>query len=624
MSRHPRPTPSLGGQFGRQFCIGFGLALAGLWLGGCKPPPVATHGLKPGTGEEVDISQTPPGKYGGTFVIVDIDEPKTFNFLVPADQSSQLANTYFQSPLVNYDPMTAANVPGLAKSWDIGDDKKTYTFHLRQGIKWSDGVPFNADDVIFTLDCVFTQKTNPATGKMEPLYSNEMYDQFSFDGQIPHYSKLDDHTVEITTPVVYSPFINDLNNIYILPKHKLETAFKDGSLLKQWSTQTAIDHPEELVGTGPFVIKSFKPAERVVYAPNPYYWRADSAGQRLPYVDFFIVQKVATAEQEIMNFATGQAEASWNPGIPGTDLAWVKKTEKTYDFTIHNIGLRPDALFYWLNLNPGKDKNGKPFVEPYKLAWFSDKRFRQAVMYAFDRAGVVNGVYFGMAQAADSLINQGNPHWHNPNLPQYDYDPAKAKALLTEAGFKRDDQGDLVDKDGHKVEITLMLYEGGRRPKDISTILKQNLKDLGIELKMTFVDFSLVLQKITNSFDYEMALIGWGSPQGETDPSGNKSLLRSNGQNHQWYPQEPSPATPWEKQIDDLVDASERTFDPAERKKIYWQIQDILADECPLFFIVAPNQYEAIKNKWQNVRVPPSGSIIWNLEELWTDPANPK
>jgi peptide/nickel transport system substrate-binding protein len=359
MFRRPRPPSSPRRDHpGRIFYFWAGLVLAGALLTSCKPPPTSNHGARPGPGEEVDISKTPPGKYGGTFVIVDIDEPKTFNFLVPADQSSQLANTYFQAPLVNYDPMTATVIPGLAKSWEIGDDKKTYTFHLRQGVKWSDGVPFNADDVIFTLDCVFTQKTDPATGKKEPLYPNEMYDQFSYDGEIPRYRKIDESTVEIITPVVYSPFINDLNNIYLLPKHKLEPAFKDGSLLKQWSTQTAIDHPEELVGLGPFVIKSFKPAERVVYAPNPYYWRADAAGQRLPYVDFFIVQKVATAEQEIMNFATGQSEAAWNPGIPGTDLAWVKKTEKTYDFTIHEIGPMPDALFYWFNLNPGKDKNG--------------------------------------------------------------------------------------------------------------------------------------------------------------------------------------------------------------------------------------------------------------------------
>jgi peptide/nickel transport system substrate-binding protein len=121
-----------------------------------------------------------------------------------------------------------------------------------------------------------------------------------------------------------------------------------------------------------------------------------------------------------------------------------------------------------------------------------------------------------------------------------------------------------------------------------------------------------------------MTMISWGSPQGETDPSGNKSLFRSDGQEHQWYPSEKTPATPWEKQIDDLMDASERTFDQAERKKIFDQIQEIFGEELPLLYIVTPHQYEAIRNKWQNVRVPPSGPIIWNLEELWEEPANQK
>jgi peptide/nickel transport system substrate-binding protein len=590
-----------------------------MMLAGCKPPPTSNHGARPAPGEEVDISQTPPGKYGGTFVVVDVDEPKTFNYLVPADLSSMQAATYFLSPLVNYDPMTASNIPGLAKSWEIGDDKKTYTFHLRQGVKWSDGVPFNADDVIFTLDCVFTQKTDPATGEKIPAFPNEMYDQFSFNGEIPRYRKIDDYTVEIITPVIYSPFINDINNILILPKHKLEFSLKDGSFMKQWSTQTAIDHPEELVGTGPFVVKSYTPAERIVYAANPYYWRADSAGQRLPYVDFFIIQKVATPEMEMMLFATGQSDAAWNPGIPGTDLAWVSKGEKTYGFTVHDMGPLPDSIFYWFNLNPGQDKHGKPYVEPYKLAWFSDKRFRQAVMYGFNREGVAKGVYFGMGEPEKSIISQGNPHWIDPNVKQYAYDPAKARELLKEAGFRWNKDGRLVDKDGHTVDIELTLYEGVRRVVDISNILVQNMQDLGIKIKPVYIDFSLVLQKTLNTFDYEMSLIGFGSPQGETDPSGNKNLFRSNGQDHEWYPQQKTPATPWEKQIDDLVDASERTFDRAERKKDYDQIQEIFGEELPVIYVVTPHQYQAIRNKWQNVRVPPSGPLIWNLEELWTE-----
>lgn len=598
------------------------MALAALLLGGCKPPPVANHGAKPGPGEEVDIFRGPPGKYGSTMVTVDLDEPKTFNYLVPSDQSSQIAATYFLDPLVSYDQVNATNVPGLAKSWDIADDKKTYTFHLRKGLEWSDGAPFTADDVIFTLDCIFAQTTDPVTHEKRARFANQFYDQFSFGGKILQYRKIDDYTVEMYTPEIYSPFINDLNNILILPKHKLEASLKDGSLMKQWSTQTAIEHPEELVGMGKFIIKSFRPAERIVYSANPHYWRADTLGQRLPYVDFFIVQKVSTIEQEVMNFATGQTDAIWNPGVPATDLAWVGRTAKTYAFTIYNMGYRPDAAFYWFNLNPGKDKNGKPYVEPYKLAWFSDVRFRQAIMYGFDREGVVKGVYFGMAQPMNSIINQGNPHWYNPDVKKYPYDPAKAKALLAEAGFKRDAQGDLVDKDGHKVVIDLMLYVGSRRITDISTILKQNLRDLGIELDFHYIDFSLALQKVTNTFDYEMALIGWGTPQGEVDPSGNKSLFRSNGESHQWHIREQTPDTPWEKTVDDLMTASERTFDQVERKKIFDQIQAIYAEEVPLFLLATSNQYEGVKNKWHNLRKPPSGSIIWNIDELWAEAPN--
>jgi peptide/nickel transport system substrate-binding protein len=392
--------------------------------------------------------------------------------------------------------------------------------------------------------------------------------------------------------------------------------------MKQWSTQTAIEHPEQLVGTGEFVVKAYQPAERLVLAANPYYWKADSKGQRLPYLDFFIVQYVATAEMETTLFATGKSDSEWNPGVAGTDRAWVEKTAKTYGFTIHDMGPLPDAIFYYFNLDPGSSKDGKPYVTPYKLAWFSNKLFRQAIMYAFNREGVAKGVYFGLAEPEDSIINRGNPHWYDPNVRKYSYDPQKARDLLKEAGFSWDTLGNCVDKDGNKVAFELMLAEGTRRAVDISTVLKENLSDIGIDLKITYVEGSLVMQKVTNTFDYEFTLMGWGDQAGEVDPSGNDAMFRSTGEDHFWHIREKSPVTPWEKQVDDLMDASERTFDPAERHHIFNEIQEIYSEELPLLFVVTPHEFEGIKDKWQNVKVPPSGSIIWNIDELWTD--NPK
>ncbi|MGE9292809.1 MAG: ABC transporter substrate-binding protein, partial [Puniceicoccales bacterium] len=230
-------------------------ALVGLvaLLGGCGEPPAIERGQYP-LPEGVETAQCEPGQYGGVLIVSDTTEPKTFNFLVPADAASASAMGRFQVGLVGWDPVKTENIPALAASWEIGEDKKTYTFHLRRGIKWSDGEPFTADDVIFTFDCIFAQTTDPDTGKSRPRYPNRYIAQYTIGGEPIQYRKLDPYTVEFYTPQLYSPFINDIGFVPIIPKHKLYQAYEDGTLLETWSTQTAIEHPGELVGMGPFKV----------------------------------------------------------------------------------------------------------------------------------------------------------------------------------------------------------------------------------------------------------------------------------------------------------------------------------------------------------------------------------
>ena len=597
----------------------FALLLA---LPACKPPPKVDRGNFP-LPKDADISPCTPGKYGGTMVLSESTEPKTFNPDVEAtDQTSDEVQSLFLSGLVNYDPMTKTEDPFLAKSWDLAPDKKTYTFHLRQGVKWNDGQPFTADDVIFTFDCIFAETTDPATGQPKPRYPNRYTDELTFAGKRLQYRKIDDYTVEFYTPEIFSPFVHELAApIYILPKHKLEKSFEDGSFLQQWTSQTGIDHPEELVGTGPFVVRSYTPGERMVFSPNPHFWRADHTGQRLPYLDFLILQFVATYETEVMLFATGQTDSLLDStGIPPTDVPWVKKGEKIYGFTLYPRGPNADSWFLWFNQKSGVNKDGVPYLAPYKRAWFTNKLFRQAVMYGLNRQGIAQGVYLGLGEPAKSVINQGNPTWFNPNVRQYPFDPAKARELLKEAGFHWDAQGQLFDSSGNRVQFELLLYEGVRRVIEIATVFKDNMKDLGIDVKLTFVDFGVLLHKSTETFDYDMTGMGWGSPSGETDQSDNKSLFSSSGIYHFWNPEEKNPATDWEKQVDDLVDLQEQTFDRADRIRIFGQIQAIYAEQMPLYYIIDAFQFSGIKNKWHNVRVPPSGTLLWNIEEFWTEP----
>lgn len=551
----------------------------------------------------VEISACAPGHYGGTFVLTQATEPKTFNLLVSGDAVSASIQGYLFSGLLTYDPIEESHLPALAVSWEISQNNLQYTFHLRHGVRWSDGEPFDADDVIFTFDAIF-----------DPRYPSRYVGQYTIAGEPLAYEKLDDYTVRFTTPTLYAPFLNDIGFIHILPEHCLRKAFDKGTLQEQWTTQTAIDHPETIVGTGPFVIRSYKAGERLLLTPNPHYWRADKNAQRLPYLDYLIYEFVSDNTTQTLLFTTGQTDAA---GIRADDVPWVKRYEGTYNFTLHERGPDTGIFFMWFNLNDGSRPDGQPYLPPHKHAWFADKRFRQALLLATDRQGIVNAVLFGRGEPLNSIISPANRKWHNPGLKTYPYNPEAARALLREAGFTWDKDGHLLGPQGHRVAFELLAYDGSALASGTATTFKENLNAIGIDLTINIIDFSALLNRIDKTFDYDAAMIGF---TGGGDPSGGKAIYRSDGHLHLWHPKQEHPATPWEAEIDRLMDLQERTLDETQRIPLIHDMQAIFAEELPLLFMVTPNAYSGIKNCWRNVVIPPTGSILWNLDEIWREP----
>jgi len=594
---------------------GAAAAMAGgsLWgLAGCGAPPTVERGGYP-LPEDVLVSDCEPGEYGGILVLNETSQPTTFNPQVPNNLTTNLILSRLLSALVDYDPRTEEFVPALAKSWEVSEDRKTYTFHLRKGVRWSDGQPFTADDVIFTFDAILTDVVDPETGRARPKYPSRYYEQYIINGEKLRYEKLDEYTVRFHLPTVYAPFIYDIGQP-ILPKHKLHDAFRDGSFTKRWSTQTAIETPEEIVGTGPFTVFSYRPGERLVLRPNPHFWKADRAGKRLPYLDYLILKFVSEANTAIAHFATGKSDAS---GIGPEDLIWVRKAAETYDFRIYERGPSTSVNFFWFNQHRGSNEKGEPYVPAHKLRWFTDKRFRQAVQYGTDRQGMIDALLFGKGEPLTSIIPPAQGKWHNPNLPRYDYDPEKARRLLREAGFSWRPDGRLVDAEGVPVEFNLLLVESATYDK-IGLTFVEGMKDLGIEVKMERADFATLLRRTDDTFNYDITMLGWGSSSAAYDPSGSKALFLSSGVYHQWYPEQPEPATEWEARIDELIGLQERTLDVDRRVAYMHEVQAILAEQLPLLYGFTPYGYVGVKNKWRNVYVPSAGTALWNIEEIWT------
>ena len=549
----------------------------------------------------VDTAQNEIGRRGGVFIDSTPGEPSTFNPLVSEDATSSGFISLFLDSLVRNNAVTQEVEPGLATRWEIAPDHKTFTFHLRPGVRWSDGHPFSADDVVFTFQAIYDTR-----------YPNRAAFDLSVDGKKFTVEKIDDLTVRLTTPEIYAPFLETVGGVGLLPRHELEPAFRDGSLLKTWNVSIAQKEPHRLLATGAFRLRSYQPAERIVFEANPHYWRADSQGVRLPYVDYLVTKLVKDANASTLAFATGQTDAE---GLSPDNVAWIDRYAKRYGFSVFNRGPSPNTGFIWFNQNPGRDTSGKPFVPPHKLAWFTDRRFRQAISHGIDRDGLVRGVLFGRGQPLWGPETPANKKWYNPNVTQYPYNPARSRALLAQAGFQMGSDQKLRDRAGNVVEFTLNTNQENQLRANMATAFKENMRDLGITVNLSFLDFGTLVGKIQDSYDYEAGMLGL---TGGGDPAGGISVFSSKGRLHQWYPNQKTPATPWEARIDQLMSDQLHTLDYPTRKKYFDEVQKIMSDETPYIYLVTANAYVGLKDRWKNIRIPPLGSLVWNLDELWT------
>jgi len=300
--------------------------------------------------------------------------------------------------------------------------------------------------------------------------------------------------------------------------------------------------------------------------------------------------------------------------VGANDYAWVKNYADTYNFKIYERGPDTGIYFIWFNQNPNYSPEGKPYVEPHKLKWFTNKTFRQAVMKAIDRDGLIKSVWFGRAQKLDGIISPANKKWHNPNTPKYEYSPETAREMFISQGFSYDRSGRLLDAQKNPVCFDFIVADGSQNSTSMATTFVENMRAVGIEVKLKFMDFGTMISKIDNTFEYEAALMGF---TGGGDPSGGKAIYRSDGFLHVWNPRQKSPATDWEKRIDEIMDAQEVEFDPDKRKALIDEMQNIFSTELPLLFLITPMSYSGVSKKWENVRVPPIGSVIWNIDELY-------
>ena len=549
-------------------------------------------------------SQLPVGKFGGTLISSVIGEgPKTFNPFNSKDNISSIMSEVMYDGLVTTNPVTGETIPKLAKSFTVNDCE--YIINLRHGIKWSDGKPITADDVVFTWNTIIFGGFGNTSAR----------DSIIIDGQLPTVQKLDNYTVKFVTPKPFAPFLRMLSTP-IAPKHVFEYAtqrgkeYFDGYL----STDT---NPKEFVTSGAFRLKEYVPAQRVVFEKNPNYYVINKDNQKLPYLEKLVYLIVGDINNQVLKFEGGELDEI---SLQGSNVARFKEMEKHSDFTVYNIGPDTGTMYLAVNMNNRKDETGKYYVDIIKQRWFQDKNFRQAIDYALDRQNMIFNIANGLAEPLFTPETL-NSIFLNKNLKPYERNIKKSEELLKSSGFYKDKSGKLYDKFGNRVEFSLYTNAGNTEREAIGVMIKQDLEDLGMKVNFKPIEFNSLVNKLVSTLDWDMVLMGFtGSP---LEPNGGKNVWMSDGTLHifnQRLEQDMnSPRYSFENKLDEAFIKGALEVEYANRKKYYDEYQAVVYEEKPLIYIYSPIRIAALRNKFKNVYPTNLGGLIHNLEEIYKE-----
>lgn len=548
-------------------------------------------------------SQAPVGYFGGELIISTIGEgPKTFNPCNTKDSTSSSMAGLMYDGLVTTNPRTGEVEPQLAKSFTV--DGNDYLIHLRRGIQWTDGKPITADDVMYTYnEVVFRGLGNPS-----------VMDAMKVDGKLPELVKIDDYTVKFTTPQPFAPFLR-LLSYPIVPKHYFKPYSDRGeSVFNAFLSPNT--PPEEIVLSGAFKLKEYVAAQRVVFVRNPNYYKINLKDEKLPYLDKVVYMIVGDTNNEILKFEAKEIDVL---SLRGSNVARYKIREPQSDYIIYNLGPDTGTLFLVLNLNNRKDKNCKPYVNPVKASWFASRDFRAAIDWAIDRKNMVQNIASGVAEplyTAESL----NSIYLNKYIKGHPKDKAVAQKSLKKAGFYYKN-GILYDKNSNRVEFDLYTNAGVLEREALGVMIKQDLEDLGMKVNFKPLEFNSLVNKLTNTHDWDMAIMGLtGSP---LEPHDGKNVWTSSGSLHM-FNQRPQgycidDRLSWEKELDEIFreGALKLTFE--ERKPLYDRYQTIIYNQKPIIYLYSPIRITAIRKKFKNIYPTALSGLIYNLDEIYVD-----
>ncbi|MEA2602143.1 MAG: peptide/nickel transport system substrate-binding protein [Acidobacteriota bacterium] len=529
---------------------------------------------------------------GGRVVAALGSEPRTFNPVTAADGASLSVIQAMTANLVHIDRQDQEAKPALAERWTVDDGGRRYTLVLRPALRFSDGHPATADDVVFSFQVYLDEKID-----------SPQRDLLIVGGQPIQVRRIDDRTVEFRLAEPYGVAERLFDGFAILPRHLLEAAYKAGTLADAWGTDTP---PAKMAGLGPFRLRERRAGERLVLERNPFYWKKDK-----PYLDELVFLTVPNADAQAVRFQAGELDVVDRLSAESFDRLSRGGARRGYQLTDAGPGL--DLNFLFFNQN---DLGNRRLPElRRRQGWFRQTAFRQAVSAAIDRGSLVHVVYRGRATPLNSHETPGS-HWLNKTLPPPRYAPDEARRLLRQAGFSWDAAGALHDPAGERVGFTLLVVAGNTERGPMATLIQEDLRKIGMDVRIAALELQAVLDRLFTSYDYDACVLGLDG--GDADPNPSMSILLSDGSHHFWGLTHGGPPAPWEAEIDRLMKTQIAERDPAQRRRLYDRVQEIVMEQRPLIALVTPNVLVGAKAGLGNLRPAVlDDHLLWNVEELY-------
>jgi peptide/nickel transport system substrate-binding protein len=498
-------------------------------------------------------------------------EPKTFDPLKVEDDASAAIRYLTGGVLVRVNRQTQDLEPGLAMSWKVSKDGRQISFRLRSGILFSDGTPFSADDVAYTVQQL-----------MDPALHSPTGDAFRSGTGNVETNVISPTQIAITFPAQVS---------------ELDRVFDQVAILSGRSSK------KEMAVLGPFMVADYKPGSSVLLKRNPNYWKTDEQGRKLPYLDSIRLDIQPNRDVELLRFKRGELDL-----INSLDSEYFDKLAATSPQLVHDAGASLDSEQLWFN------EVAKSPIPSYKKNWFRSASFRRSISEAINREDLSRVVFHGHAQPAMGPFSPANKFWFNSKLKPQPYSADAALKALQDEGFRMEN-GTLKDKDGNEVVFSIITNAGNKYRERMAVMIQDDLQKIGIHVNVVTLDFPSLIERMTQTFDYEAIILGLTNV--DLDPNGEMNVWLSSSENHQWNPQQKAPETAWEAEIDRLMRAQASASDPKKRKEAFDRVQEIVVEQEPFIFLINKNALSAVSTAVRGAApVILSPQTFWNAERL--------